>query len=196
MEKPKMKYNPAGQSPQRLQNASGQHSGFHVGDALLIWLAVLLATALILFAAVIVPAVRENFREYDESLLFTIEIFVTPEDLNTLPKPADSWVLLDSNDAVCTVRTVDYTAGESSCRITLLRKSATYREGEGYMIEGTRIAVGSTLYFLRDSGRYFAASVTSVSSDRFPLPETDPPADTSEQTEAVSLPSRKENAYV
>lgn len=190
MEKQKINSS-AAEQPQRISNTTVHRSGFHVGDALLIVLAVLLVATLILFASVIIPAVRENFREYDESLLFTIEMPMTPEDAEALPKPGDAWILLDSNDAVCTVRTVDYVAGETFCRITLLRKSATYREGEGYMIEGTRIAVGTTLYFLRGTGQYFATTVTAVSSDRFPLSETD-----SESQTVVAFRMRKEVQYV
>ena len=156
---------------------------FHFGDALLILLAVLLVAGLILLAAVIVPAIRANFREYDEELRFTIEVPMT--DTQFLPKAGDAWILLDSGDAVCTVRDVAYSQETATCRVTLLRKYATYREGEGYMIEGTRIAVGTTLYFRCGPERFFAASVLGLQSDRFELPETT--ADPDGTTEAPEV---------
>ena len=145
--------------------------GFHVGDVLLVVLAVLAVAVMIFAASVIVPAVRENFREYDENLTFTVEFPFTETENHILPRVGDIWVLLDSEDAVCTVRAVEYSEETSFCRVTLLRKDATYREGKGYMIEGTRISVGSKIYFRRDPEHYFAAIVTALDTDRFERPE-------------------------
>lgn len=160
---------------------------FHVGDAFLILFAILLVAGLILLTAVIVPAIRENFREYNEELRFTVEVPMT--DTQFLPKAGDAWILLDSGDAVCTVRTVEYSQETATCRVTLLRKYATYREGEGYMIEGTRIAVGATLYFRCGPERYYAASVSGVVSDRFEVPET-----TAESESLTDTPTEEDPA--
>jgi len=156
----------------RMEETNVVRSGFHVGDALLVLLALLIVAVLIFTASVIVPAVRDNFREYEEDLTFVVEFPFTESDTVTPPGVGDLWVLLDSEDAVCTVRNVAYSAEGGYCRVTLLRKATTYREGDGYMIEGTRISVGSTIYFRRDPEHYFAALVTGISSDRFPIPET------------------------
>ena len=72
-----------------------RRGSFRAGDAVLILLAVLLVAVLIVLASVIVPAVRENYREYKEELLITVDIPVTHERVERLPVPGDAWVLLD-----------------------------------------------------------------------------------------------------
>lgn len=161
---------------------------FHSGDILLVCLAVLLIALLILIGSVVLPAIRENFREYNESLLFTVEFPL--EAGEELPKIGDGWVLLDSDGAVCTVRAVEYLEDEALCHVTLLRKNTVYREGEGYSIGETRVAVGTTLFFRRDIDRYFAASVTALESDRF-LPQTE---ETSEAAHTGSVFESNKNA--
>ena len=142
-------------------------NGIHAGDVILVILAVLLMAVLILAASIVVPAVRARFSEFDEELLFTVEFPLTAENAQKLPEIGDVWMLLDSDGAVCTVREVNYSEEDSICRVALLRGSATYRKGEGYVIESTRIAVGATLYFKRNPEHYFAVTVTGLSSERF-----------------------------
>lgn len=142
-----------------------RRGGFRAGDMLLVALAILVTALMIFLGAKVIPALRESFSSYSEELYFTVEYPISLTD--TLPQAGDGWVLLDSDGAICTVRLVEYSEEESVCRVTLLRSNATYREEVGYEIEDIRIAVGSTLYFRGVSGRYFAATVLSLESERF-----------------------------
>lgn len=141
-------------------------SGFRMGDLLLVILATSLIAVLILLGAEVIPSIRRSFSTYKEEIVFTVEYQMPP--IEELPRANDQWVLLDSDGAVCTVRKVEYSLEEKVCSITLLRKNALYRDGEGYMIDETRIAVGSTLYFQCSGDQYFAVTVTALESERFP----------------------------
>lgn len=159
-------------------------NAFRPGDAVLILLAVLLVAVVIALASVIVPEVKDSSKEYKDELFITVDLPVSPESGSELPSVGDRWILLDSNGAECTVREVKYEAGTALAEITLLRKEAIYREGEGYLIAGTRISIGGKLYFRRDREEYFAATVTGLNSERFPVLE--------ETTEAESVSSAEE----
>lgn len=175
------------QHDEKMTDTVVRRGGFRAGDAVLVVLAILLVAVLILLASTVLPAIRENFREYEEELLFTVEIPMQSENTGALPEAGDAWVLLDSGGAVCTVRAVEYVEEAAVCRVTLLRRNTIYREGEGYHIAGTRIAVGSTLYFRRDPEYYFAALVTGLDSERFALPaETTDSEETRDPEEAIT----------
>ena len=158
-----------------------RQSPFRAGDVVLVLLAILLIAALIILAYWLVPRVRENYREYKEELLITVELPLSAGLLENLPKAGDAWVLLDSDGAVCTVRSVDYEEGDTVCRVTLLRREAIYRESEGYHIAGTRVSIGGKLYFRRDLEDYFAATVVGMTSNRFPEIEETTASETAEQ---------------
>ena len=160
-------------------------NAFRPGDAVLILLAILLVAVVIALASVIVPEVKDNNKEYKDELLITVDLPVSPESGIGLPSVGDRWILLDSNGAECTVRDVRYEEGATLADVTLLRKEAIYRDGEGYLIAGTRISVGGKLYFRRDREEYFAATVTGMNSARFPALE--------ETTETETLPAVEED---
>jgi len=156
---------------QHVSRSSMRRGGFRAGDMLLVLLAILVTALMIFLGAKVIPALRASFSSYSEEICFTVEYPMSLAD--TIPQAGDGWVLLDSDGAICTVRLVEYSADEGICRVMLLRSNATYQEEYGYRIEDIRIAVGSTLYFRGVSGRYFAATVLSIESDRFHPPVHD-----------------------
>lgn len=159
---------------------SVRRGGFRGGDIVLVLLAVAVTAVMIFLGTRVIPAIRENFSSYHEEVRMTVEYPVTLTDM--LPQAGDAWTLLDADGAICTVREVDYSEEEGICRVTLLRKDAVYRDGEGYTIENIRIAVGSKLYFRGVSDRYFAVTVLTMDSDRFAL-QTETEMNEAEETE-------------
>ena len=145
-----------------------RRNGFRAGDVLLILLAVTVTVLMIVLGARVIPSLRSSFSSHNEELLFTVEYPLSLTD--TLPQTGDGWTLLDSDGKICTVQLVEFSAEEGICRVMLYQKNAVYRENIGYSSGNTRISVGSTLYFCGVSDRYFAATVLSLESKRFPTP--------------------------
>lgn len=145
-----------------------RRNGFRAGDVLLVVLAIAVTALMIILGARVIPSLRESLSSYNEELLFTVEYPISLTD--TLPQSGDGWTLLDSDGRICIVRLVEFSAEEGICRVMLYQKNAEYREDVGYSIGNTRISVGSTVYFCGVSDRYFAATVLSLESKRFPPP--------------------------
>ena len=172
-------------------SGSMKGSSFGAGDFLVILLALILVAVLVLLATRSLPGLRADFEKQEEEIFLKVEYPIQSGSGEALPKKDDPWVLLDSDGAIFTVHSVELSYDQTVCRV-LLKRKVSYREGYGYSVEDTRIAIGTTLYFRKDLAAnqvaYFAVSVIGLHSARFPEVTTEalPVVTTAPESETIS----------